>query len=55
MEKNSESKNKPIKYFQMNMPVVIPGTLGHHVYKDMPEESKKMTRISENLTAQSHS
>ena len=36
----------------MNMPVVIPGTLGHHVDKDMPEWSKKVSKISENLTAQ---
>ena len=36
----------------MNTPVVIPGTLGHHVNKDMPEESKMVSRVSENLTAQ---
>ena len=45
--KNSKNKNKPTNYFQMNTPVMIPGTLGHHVNKDMPEESEMVSKVSE--------
>ena len=54
-DKIRESSNKSIFFFQITMPVVISGKLGHHFDNERSETGRFKAKISENLTPDSES